>query len=198
LSAALSCAAPIVVGALAIHALGTALRVPLPAMDVTSEGVQPVATRTLTDVCAFVTHLNWAAWQTYAFWYLAFTIGAELAPSGSDLRQGFAMLCVLVLLFVLALFAVPHMELRPERAAAILGGVQWLLSTLSTALFAGLVGCGLVGLVAGAFAWALRRSTKPASPRGRDRSRPPSPKSPPRTDRRVRASSRTSRTDPRK
>jgi hypothetical protein len=197
LSAALSCAAPIVVGALAIHALGTALRVPLPAMDVTSEGVQPVATRTLTDLFRFVTHLNWAAWQTYVFWYLAFTIGAELAPSGSDLRQGFVMLCVLVLLFVLALFAVPHMELRPERAAAILGGVQWLLSTLSTALFAGLIGCGLVGLVAGAFTWVLRRSTKPASLRGRDRSRPPFRRSPPPTDRRARASSRRSRTDPR-
>ena len=194
LSAALSCAAPIVVGALAIHALGSALGVPLPAMDVTSEGVRPVATRTLTDVWFLVTHVNWPAWQTYVFWLLAFSIGAELAPSGADLRQGFAMLCVLVLLFALGVLAVPQMELRPERADALLAGVQWLLSTLSTALFAGLIGCGLAGLVAGVFAWALRRSARPT--RGRGRSRPPSPKSRRRSGRRARASYRRSRSGP--
>ncbi|MBM3472379.1 MAG: hypothetical protein FJX75_03795 [Armatimonadetes bacterium] len=194
LAAALSCAAPIVVGALAIHALGSALGVPLPAMDVTSEGVRPVAARTLTDVWFLVSHLDWAAWQTYVFWLLAFSIGAELAPSGADLRQGFVMLCVLVLLSAVGILAVPEMELRPERAEAVLDGAQWLLSALSTALFAGLIGCGLAGLVAGAFTWVLRRSARPTQARGK--SRPPSPKSPRRSDRRAGASYRRSRRGP--
>jgi len=195
LAAALSCAAPIVVGALAIHTLGSALRVPLPALDATSQTAGPLAARTLTDVWFLLTHLNWAAWQTYVFWLLAFSIGAELAPSGSDLRQGFVMLCVLVLVLVLGVLAVPQMELRPEGAAALLAGVQWLLSTLSAALFAGLVGCGLVGLVAGALTWAVRRSA-PSTP-ARGRSRPPSPKSRRRSDRRAAASGRRSRRAPR-
>jgi len=83
LSAALSCAAPIVVGALTIRGLASALGVPLPAADVTAEGVQPVVARTVADVYALLMHLDWSAWQTYVFWYLAFTIGAEL-PLGAS------------------------------------------------------------------------------------------------------------------
>lgn len=196
LAAALSCAAPIIVGALAIHALGSALGVPLPAVDATSHSAGPLAARTLTDVWFLLTHLNWTAWQTYVFWWLAFSIGAELAPSGTDLRQGFVMLCVLVIVFALGILAVPQTELGPERADALLAGAQWLLSTLSTALFAGLVGCGLVGLVAGTFTWMLRRSVR--STPARSRSRPPSPKSRRPLDRRAEVSYRRSHSGPRR
>ena len=160
LSGALSCAAPLLVGALSIHALGVLLGIPLPALDVTSEGVGPAVSRTLTGVWSLLAHVDLLAWQTYVFWLLAFSIGAELAPSGGDLRQGCVMLGVLVVLFTGGLIAVPHMELRPDRAEALLVGAGWLLGTLSTALFAGLIGCGLVGLLPAGLAWALRRRSR--------------------------------------
>jgi len=197
LSAALSCAAPLLVGALSIHALGLWLGIPLPALDVTAEGVGPAAAHTLTGAWRLLVQVDLLAWQTYAFWLLAFSIGAEMAPSGSDLRQGCVMLAVLVLLFAIGLIAVPQMELRPDRAEALLAGAAWLLSTLSTALFAGLIGCGVVGLLPAGLAWALRRRSRAAAT-GRGRSRRPSPKSPPRSDRRARASDRTSRRGPRR
>ncbi|MBM3497851.1 MAG: hypothetical protein FJX74_04185 [Armatimonadetes bacterium] len=195
LSAALSCAAPLLVGALSIHALGSLLGIPLPALDLTAEGVGPAAAATLTGAWRLLTHVDPLAWQTYVFWLLAFSIGAEMAPSGSDLRQGCVMLAVLVLLVAIGLLAVPQMELRPDRAEALLAGAAWLLSTLSTALFAGLIGCGVVGLLPAGLAWALRRAGGPRAP---GRSRRPSATSPRRSGRRGRASDRTSRPAPRR
>jgi hypothetical protein len=192
LSAALSCAAPLVVGALSIHALGSALDIPLPTLDATSAEVGPAVAGTLTGLWRLLTDLDLLAWQTWVFWFLAFSIGAELAPSGSDLRQGCVMLGVLLLLFAVGLVAVPYMELRPESAEALLGGAGWLLSTLSTALFAGMIGCGLVGLLPVGLAWVLRRT------RALGRSRPPSARSRRRSDRPVPASYRKSRRGPRR
>lgn len=176
-SAAMSCAAPLIVGALAIHALGRVLGIPWPTADVSWQGVRPAAVHLLGEIWRLGAHLDWSAWQTYVFAVLALSIGAELAPSSDDLRQGFVMLCVLVLLLALGILALPHMDLEPETARALWFGAQWLLGTLSTALFAGLVGCGLVGLVAGTLAWVLRRSV--ASTSSRRKSRPPSLRSQP-------------------
>ena len=156
LSAALSCAAPILVGALALRTLGLALGIHVPQADVASE--HPSLTQTLSDLYTFLRRLDWSAWQTYVFWLLALSIGADLAPSGTDLRQGVGTLVAMVALFGLAVYALPHTELRGETARSIYAGLSWLLSTLSTALFAGLVSVGVVAAVAGAMTWLLRRA----------------------------------------
>jgi hypothetical protein len=154
LAAAVASVLPLFVGAVALRSLATALEVPLPQADLVTEGIQPVASRLLGDLGDFVRQLDWHAWETYAFWYLALSIGAELAPSHADLRRGGPVLCVLCGLLVLFIYAVPHMELRRETAEALYNGFWWLLRTLSPALFAGLLGCGLVGVVAGLIALA--------------------------------------------
>ncbi|MGQ9732679.1 MAG: hypothetical protein ACUVX8_15590 [Candidatus Zipacnadales bacterium] len=184
LSAALSTAAPVLAGALAIRTLATALGLGLPTTDLTSDTLGSAVVHLFAHAYTFLRSLNWTAWQTYLFWYLTFSIGAELAPSPSDLRQGCLMLCLLLLLLLLTIYAIPHMELRPDRATLLYGGIQWLLSTLSVALVAAIISCGLVGLVAGGLVWTMRHLTDGLKPPGHDRSRRPSPRSPLPSDRR--------------
>ncbi len=155
LASALAALLPLFVGAVAMRQLGGWLGVTLPTADVIGKGVSPALSHLVSDLPAFLAGLDWASWKTYLFWYLALSIGAELAPSDVDLRKGGPLILVLAGLLVLGLYAVPHMEMRPGNATAIYQGVRWLLSTLSAALFAGLVGCGLVGAAAGVVVWLL-------------------------------------------
>jgi len=155
LSAAFAAMLPLLVGALAIRQLGAWLGVSLPAADVIGRGVSPVVSETLARLPHFLAGLDWASWKTYLFWYLALSIGAELAPSDVDLRAGGPLLLLFTGLFVLALYALPHTELSPDQTAAVYAGLRSGLSTLSAALFAGLVGAGLVGAAAGVVVWAL-------------------------------------------
>jgi len=155
LAAAVASALPLFVGALAIRTLGGWLGVHLPEADLIDEGLGPVAARFWPDLAGFALGLDWQAWQTYLFWYLALSIGAELAPSDVDLRRGGLVLCILAALLVIFIYAVPHMDLRPGTAAALYGGLWGLLRTLSAALFAGFVGGGLVGIAAALVAVAI-------------------------------------------
>jgi hypothetical protein len=155
LAAGVASVLPLFVGALVIRSLASLLTVPLPATDLLEEGMRPAASCLWSDLSGFILGLDWQAWETYLFWYLALSIGAELAPSETDLRRGGPVLCLLGAMLVLFIYAVPHMELRAEAGAAVYGGLWWLLRTLSAALLAGLVGCALVGVVAGLVALAL-------------------------------------------
>ncbi len=152
LAAGVASVLPLFVGALVIRSLASVLGIALPAADLVDEGVAPVASRLWSELGTFVVGLDWRAWQTYLFWYLALSIGAELAPSGTDLRRGGPVLCMSFAIVVLFVYAVPHMELRAETRLAVYAGLWGLLRTLSAALFAGLVGCGLVGAAAGLIA----------------------------------------------
>jgi hypothetical protein len=129
--------------------------VPLPAADVTGEGVSPVVAHLIARVPSFLAHLNWASGKTYLFWYLALSIGAELAPSDVDARRGGPVVLLFCALLVLGVYAVPHMEMQPEIGRAFYRGLRWLLGVLSQALFAGLVGSALVGAAAGLVVWTL-------------------------------------------
>jgi len=155
LASAFAAVLPLFVGAIAMRQLGAWLAVPLPTADVVSGGVSPAASDTLSRLPAFLAGLNWASWKTYVFWYLALSIGAELAPSEIDLQKGGPLVLLGIGLLVLALYAMPHMEMRPATAAAIGRGLRGFLSTASTALSAGLVGCGLVGIAGGVVVWVL-------------------------------------------
>ena len=155
LAAAVASVLPLFVGALIIRSLSGWLGVHLPEADLLEEGLGPVAGRFWSDLAGLALGLDWQAWQTYLFWYLALSIGAELAPSDTDLRRGGLVLCLLAALLVLFIYAVPHMDLRAETAAALYGGLWGFLRTLSAALFAGLVGCGLVGVAAALVAVAV-------------------------------------------
>jgi len=155
LASAFAAVLPLFVGAMAMRQLGAWLAVPLPTADVVGDGVSSAVSDTLTRLPAFLVALNWASWKTYLFWYLALSIGAELAPSEVDLRKGGPLILLGMGLLVLALYAMPHMEMRPATATAIYRGLRWSLSTVSTALSAGLIGCGLVGAAAGVVVWML-------------------------------------------
>jgi hypothetical protein len=155
LAAGVASVLPLFVGALAIRSLASWLDVSLPAADLVRDDLGPVIDRLVSDLGGFVRGLDWRAWETYAFWYLALSIGAELAPSEVDLRRGAPILLVLCVGLVLFAYALPQMEARRDTELAIYRGLWWLVRTLSAALFAGLVGCGLVGSVAALVALAL-------------------------------------------
>lgn len=155
LAAGVAAVLPLFVGALVIRSLAGLLGIDLPAAALLDEAPRSAASHLWSDLGAFVLGLDWRAWQTYLFWYLALSIGAELAPSDTDLRRGGPVLAALLGIVVVFVYAVPHMELRSETGLAIAGGLWWVLRTLSAVLFAGLGGCGLVGAVAGLLALAL-------------------------------------------
>jgi hypothetical protein len=156
LAAAFAALLPLFVGALVMRELGVGLGVPLPEADVTGERLSPVVAAMARSLPGFVAGLNWRAWQTYLFWYLALSIGAELAPSDVDLRKGGPVILAALALLVLGLYAMPHMEMRPENAAIVYGALRSSLRALSNALFAGMVGCGIVGVVGGLAALLVR------------------------------------------
>ena len=157
LAAALASVAPLFVGACVLWAVAWSLNIDLPATDVTSEGVLSVGQHVAGDVWSFLSQLDWQAPQTYLFWYLALSIGAELAPSDVDLRRGGPVLVLATVLLVLTLYALPHMHVGPELGPTVCHLLGQGLSWLSTALFAGLVGCGVVGLAAGLVALVVGR-----------------------------------------
>lgn len=68
--------------------------------------------------------LDWHRWQTYAFLYLAATIGAEVSPSQTDLRYAVPALLGLAVGILVALVAVQQLTgLGPMLRA----GDDWLL-----------------------------------------------------------------------
>jgi len=54
--------------------------------------------------------LDWSRWQTYAFLYLALSIGAELSPSSTDLRYALPTVLILALGVWLFFFSLDHAQ----------------------------------------------------------------------------------------
>jgi len=157
LAAAIAAAAPLFVGALALRVVAYSLEVDLPAADVASEGLASAAEHIIADIRHFLTDMDWGSWQTYVFWYFALSIGTELAPSDVDIRKGGLVIALLAGVLVLTIYAVPHASIHPELGEAFYKALRYVLSSLSTALFAGLIGCGLVGAVTGIIAATVGR-----------------------------------------
>jgi hypothetical protein len=107
-----------------------------------------------------IRHFNWHQWQSWLFLYLALSLGAELAPSQTDLRYGLPTLLVLVAgiwLFFFGLHHARHLHsyellllAATTRALWRIGGVLGLALTATTM-------AALVTLVPGMLVRALRR-----------------------------------------
>jgi len=87
---------------------------------------------------ALLHRLDWQHWQTYAFLYLALSIGAELAPSATDLRFGLPALLSLVAgmwLFFFAADQAPGLQHAGQAAQlALRRGALWLGQVWTVAL----------------------------------------------------------------
>jgi hypothetical protein len=82
--------------------------------------------------------LDWHRWQTYAFLYLALSLGAELSPSSVDLRYGVPALLGLTAgmwLFFFAAEAAPGLhETGRVASVSVIHACRWLGSVLTLAL----------------------------------------------------------------
>lgn len=87
--------------------------------------------------------LDYHAWQTWVFLYLAMSVGAELAPSDVDLRRSLPALLVVTLVGAGLVMAVsslgPDARLRHDFVIYL----GWLLSWVSSVLEFGLVAVAL-------------------------------------------------------
>jgi len=73
---------PLVFGTIILRSVVQALGVELHPMKVIGDNMGGLL---VSNIVTNVRGLDWGAWQTYVFLYLAFSIGAELAPSDVDL-----------------------------------------------------------------------------------------------------------------
>jgi hypothetical protein len=82
------------------------------------------------EALALLHRLNWHQWQTYGFLYLALSIGAEVAPSDTDLRHGLPALLALFAGCWLFFFAASHAPGLREAGAGgrlvLQHAAQWL------------------------------------------------------------------------
>jgi len=98
-------------------------------------------------------------WQTYVFLYLAVSIGAELAPSATDLRVALPTLIVLGFSMWLTLFGVDHARHLAPHRQAITAGLSAALVRLGSVLSLSLIVTGaatVVGLLPGLMLQGLR------------------------------------------
>lgn len=107
LATGLAALAPLFTGALVLWGLAHVLGVPLePPISLHAPG------RTLLQgLSDTLLALDYDSWRTWLFLYLAFTIGAELAPSQTDIRAGIPAL--LALSATLALYLLGLYQLSP-------------------------------------------------------------------------------------
>ncbi len=144
---------PLVFGTVVLWGWANALGISLDTSASHDEGALLYFWDTVRDT---LLGLDVHSWRTWAFLYLAFSIGAELAPSDADLRRGlFPLLLLAGLVAVAGLwFGTNH----PETAAwsflyrAIVGALTWL----SPLLTFGIMTTGLVAVVTVIPAMALR------------------------------------------
>jgi hypothetical protein len=141
---------PLITGAIALWGLSRVLGVPPDpeALAMTADW------RRLVDI---LLGLDYHDWHTWAFLYLALSIGAELAPSDIDLKASLPALAAFAALMALAIVAVAEIEaLAPLRHPVdVYGG--WALSWAVSILDFGIMALALVGIPAMILAWPLRK-----------------------------------------
>ena len=141
---------PLFVGAAALWGVSRALGVP----------EDPAALAMTADWRRFIevlTGLDYSAWQTWMFLYLALSIGAELAPSDIDLRASLPALAVTTVITIGGILLIWELDsLAPYRPLVdIYAG--WALSWAASILDFGIMAVILVGVPAAILAWPLRR-----------------------------------------
>lgn len=112
--------------------------------------------RTWAAASELLGQLDFRAWQTWAFLYLALSIGAELAPSEIDLRRSLPALAVGALVVIAVIVAVSGIEPLARFRQDLDVGLGWWLSWASSILDFGIVAIVVVGLPAAVLAWPLR------------------------------------------
>jgi len=84
LATGLAAIAPLLVGTLALRGVATMLAIDLHFATLAHAGFADLL---VNNIWANLQALDFNAWQTYLFLYLAFSIGSELAPSSTDVRR---------------------------------------------------------------------------------------------------------------
>lgn len=141
---------PLAVGAVALWALSQILGVPEDpdALVVTADW------RRLVDI---LLGLDYHSWRTWAFLYLALSIGAELAPSEIDLKASLPALAAAAGLLVAAVVAVAEVDALAPLRHEVDVYAGWGLSWAASILDFGIMALALVGIPAMILAWPLRK-----------------------------------------
>lgn len=149
LATGLAAIMPLAVGAVALWGVSRLLGVPQDpdALVMTSDW------RRLADV---LLGLDYHSWRTWAFLYLALSIGAELAPSEIDLRASLPALAVVAVLVGAAVVVVFEVDELGQYRHAVDVAAGWGLAWASSILDFGIMALALVGIPAIILAWPLR------------------------------------------
>jgi hypothetical protein len=148
---------PLVVGSALLMLSGQTLGVLHAPLE---RGQHPLLPEVVADAAALLRMLDWHRWQTYVFLYLALSIGAELAPSATDLRHGLpALLGVLagMWLFFFAVDQAPGLAPVGIVATHLLERSAAWLSQVWTATLAMTGAAAAVLLLPGLLLRALRQ-----------------------------------------
>jgi len=149
LATGLAALMPLATGAVALWALSLLLGVPGDPADL----VMTTDWRRLADV---LTGLDYRAWNTWVFLYLALSIGAELAPSEIDLPKSVPAIIVAAVVVVLVILGVSELPadsaLRERFDLWFSAGLSWTSAILDF----GIMALVLVGIPAAILAWPLR------------------------------------------
>ena len=127
--------APLFVGSLVLYGVAQWMQIPL--------GEHPLSPSApgrsvLQSLYHGLLALDYHSWRTWLFLYLAFTLGAELAPSGTDVKLGVpALLAVgaLTVALLLGLYQLaPAAPLRVTAVREVAQGLIWMSRIFSCAL----------------------------------------------------------------
>jgi len=131
---------PLVLGTVVLRALVQALGIELQPLQFTADNMGSLL---IANISTTIKGLDWSTWQTYLFLYLAFSIGAELAPSDLDLRHSLPAILVAAAGFALMIMGFSRLEMHaPARIwfESNLGhGIAWLSALLEFGILATLI-----------------------------------------------------------
>ena len=132
LATGLAAIAPLLVGTLALRGAANMLAIDLDFAVLPHAGFADLL---VNNIWANLQALDFNAWQTYLFLYLAFSIGSELAPSSTDVRRSIPALLSVGVGFIAAFVVLqrlpadtPICQLFTTHMDSALGWLQTLLN----------------------------------------------------------------------
>ena len=141
---------PLAVGAVALWAISRLLGVP-------QDPDALVMTKDWRRLADILLGLDYESWRTWAFIYLALSIGAELAPSDIDLKASLPALGTATCIIVVVIVAVARIDGLAQFRHAVDVYAGWGLSWASSILDFGIMALVLVGVPAMILVWPLRK-----------------------------------------
>lgn len=148
---------PLAVGSAVLVLAGQSLGVLHPPTD---SGPGQYLSTVLASAASLLEGLDWRQWQSYLFLYLALSIGAELAPSATDLRHALpALLAMLagVWLFFFAADHAPGLDQAARVAGRLLSVSTFWIGQVWTATLVMTTAAAAMLLLPGLLIRALRR-----------------------------------------